>query len=61
MIWKHLSLHIIHAVVPTTLIGFEMSKIFVTESDGSAEVCVHHTGSISQFRVYTSDVDAKSK
>ena len=47
--------------MPTTRIGFEVRKIFVTESDGSAEVCVHHTGSISQFRVYTSDVDAKSE
>lgn len=42
-------------------LSFEVNRLFVNESDGSVEVCVHGGGRVSQFQVITSDIDARGK
>ena len=40
-------------------LSFQERSVFANESTGKVEVCVHHTGTIRQFQVYSMDCDAK--
>ena len=49
-------------IVPIATSGslsFQGRNIFANESTGKVEVCVHHTGTIRQFQLYSIDGDAK--
>ena len=39
-------------------LNFEVGRVFVNESDGAVQICVHRNGRVNNFRVYTTDIDA---
>lgn len=45
--------------IAANTLSFEATRVDVNESDGAVQVCVHRTGRVRRFRLYTTAINAQ--